>query len=154
MTSELPIVGPADVSASWVTEVLHRKGIEATVDSVRLETVGTGQLAETRRISIDHGGPAATTAPGTLIGKFTSETPVAAETGHSLGIYRSEVMFYRELSARAKIRTPEVYAAEKVALGATLLVKQTERGDRMLIRMITDAATHVLDTDALDLLGA
>lgn len=112
MTSELPIVGPADVSASWVAEVLRREGIEATVDSVRLETVGTGQSAETRRISIDYAGPAAATAPSTLVGKFTSETPVAAETGHSLGIYRSEVMFYRELSAKAKIRTPDAYAAE------------------------------------------
>jgi hypothetical protein len=44
------------------------------------------------------------------------------------------------------------FAALAVAVAATLLVKRTERGDRMLMRMISDAAEHVLDTDGLELL--
>jgi aminoglycoside/choline kinase family phosphotransferase len=122
MNSETPIVDPGDVSASWVTQVLHRKGIDACVESIQLETVGTGQMAETRRIQIDYAGSPGPRAPRSLVGKFTSETPVAAETGHSLGVYRSEVMFYRELAARAMIRTPEVYAAEIDSQGRFVLL--------------------------------
>jgi aminoglycoside/choline kinase family phosphotransferase len=122
MNSEALIVDAGHVSASWVTQVLHRKGIDACVESVRLETVGTGQMAETRRILIGYTGAPGPHAPRSLIGKFTSETPVAAETGHSLGVYRSEVMFYRELAARAMIRTPEVYAAEIDGQGRFVLL--------------------------------
>ena len=46
------------------------------------------------------------------------------------------------------------FAALAVAVAATLLVKRTERGDRMLMQMVKDAAYHVLDTGSLDVLGA
>lgn len=39
-----------------------------------------------------------------------------------------------------------------MAIGASMLVKQTERGDRMFMSMLTHAAHHVLDLGALDVL--
>lgn len=112
MPDLMPIVTPDRVSPSWLTAVLDSRGIDAVVESVEVEPVGTGQLAETRRFRLAYKDTPDGRAPRSLVGKFTSESPVSAETGHSLGIYRSEVMFYRHLSPRAKIRTPEVYLAE------------------------------------------
>ena len=44
------------------------------------------------------------------------------------------------------------FAAIAVAIAATLIVKRTERGDRMLMHMTIGAAEQALDNDALDLL--
>jgi hypothetical protein len=79
---------------------------------VAVEAVGTGQVAETRRFRLTYTDGPVPEGPVSLIGKFTSENEVAAETGRVLGIYRSEVMFYRELAEKALIRTPEMYVAE------------------------------------------
>lgn len=44
------------------------------------------------------------------------------------------------------------FAAIAVAVAATVIVKRTERGDRMFMQMITGAAHQALDNQALDLL--
>lgn len=112
MSTALPIVPPEQVDAQWMTDALARKGIDASVESLRIEQVGTGQLGETRRFHLQYRGAAPESAPKTLVGKFPSANEVAAESGKNMGFYRSEVMFYRELAHRAGIRTPAVYAAE------------------------------------------
>jgi len=135
MPDVLPIVTPDEVSRSWLTDVLQSRGIDARVDAVDVEPVGTGQLAETRRFRLRYSGATDERAPRSLVGKFTSESPVSAETGHSLGIYRSEVMFYRHLSADAKIRTPAVYVAEIDDRGRFVLLLEdlepAQPGDQM-----------------------
>lgn len=112
MSTGVPIVMPEGVSAAWMTRMLGVRGIDATVESVRVEQVGTGQLGETRRFHLSYKGAAPKDAPKTLVGKFPSANAVAAESGKTMGFYRSEVMFYRELAHRARIRTPALYAAE------------------------------------------
>ncbi|WP_028936364.1 phosphotransferase [Pseudonocardia spinosispora] len=116
------ILTPTELEADWFTELLRGRGIDATVAGVDREPVGTGQLAETRRFTLRYAGGPPPGAPAALIGKFTSDNDVAAETGHTLGIYRSEVMFYRELAEGAGIRTPKVYAAEINDQGRFLLL--------------------------------
>ena len=44
------------------------------------------------------------------------------------------------------------FAQLAVAIAATVIVKRTERGDRLFIHMITGAGHQVLDNRALDLL--
>jgi len=44
------------------------------------------------------------------------------------------------------------FAAIAVAIAATLIVKRTDRGDRMLMHMTIGAAEQALDNNALDLL--
>ncbi|HEY1968325.1 MAG TPA: oxidoreductase family protein [Pseudonocardia sp.] len=116
------ILAPAQLKAGWFTDLLHGRGVDAAVAGVDIEPVGTGQLAETRRFTLRYAGTPGPGAPRSLVGKFTSENGVAAETGHTLGIYRSEVMFYRELAGGAGIRTPRVYAAEIDDQGRFLLL--------------------------------
>jgi hypothetical protein len=112
MLGTFEIVRPEGVTPDWLTRGLQGRGIDAVVDSFRMDTVGTGQLGETRRFHLTYKGRAPADAPKSLIGKFSSADTVARETGKSVGFYRAEVMFYRELAHRARIRTPAVYVAE------------------------------------------
>ena len=50
MNEEISLISsPLDIDASWVEKALLSAGIEAGVQNVDIETVGTGQLGETRR---------------------------------------------------------------------------------------------------------
>ena len=44
------------------------------------------------------------------------------------------------------------FAVLAVAIAATVIVKQTERGDHLFMKMVTDGAYQALDNDALDVL--
>lgn len=107
-----PIVAPEAITPEWMTATLATRGIDATVRSLTQRPVGTGQLGDTRRFDLVYGGTPPPDAPASLVGKFPSADPVSMQTGRDLGIYRTEVMFYREMAPRTAIRTPRVYAAE------------------------------------------
>ncbi len=112
MTQGLPIVAPTAVTPAWITAALRKNNIDATVSDMDMETVGTGQLGETRRFYLRYDGAAPANAPKSVVGKFPSDNQVACTTGKEMGFYRSEVMFYREAAHRAEIKTPRVYVAE------------------------------------------
>ena len=46
------------------------------------------------------------------------------------------------------------FAVLVVAIAATVIVKQTERGDHLFMKMVTDGAYQAIDNDALDVLSA
>ncbi len=112
MTSPIAVIPAEEVTASWMTSVLRANEIDATVASLRVEPVGTGQLGETRRFHLNYVGVPPRDAPATVVGKFSSNDPVAAKTGRSMGFYQAEVMFYREVAPRAGLRVPHAYLAE------------------------------------------
>jgi aminoglycoside phosphotransferase (APT) family kinase protein len=71
---------------------------------------------------------------------------------------------YREELARQGIRNQSrdefereyrhfTFAGINVAVGAAMLVERTERGDRMFMTMLDRHVSHVLDSDALALIG-
>ena len=100
------VVAHQAISAEWLSAALQHQGIAAVVGDFTVETISAGQLGEVRRCHLRYSGRCPPQAPTSLIGKFPSADDVAASTGRRLGIYRAEVMFYRELAARAAIRTP------------------------------------------------
>lgn len=112
VSGQMPIVAPDGVTPSWVQAALAQRDIDARVAALRMETVGTGQLGETRRYHIDYAGTPPPGAPASVVGKFSSLNQTARETGQQMGFYRAEVMFYQQLAHRAGIRTPFVYVAE------------------------------------------
>ena len=112
MTEKLPIVPPEAVTPAWLTLGLRNRSLDVTVSRFEIEAVGTGQLGETRRFTLHYKGTPPPEAPRSVVGKFPSANSVAAETGKTMGFYRAEVMFYRELAHRARIRTPGLYGAE------------------------------------------
>ena len=111
-SNSMTIVTPGEVTPAWITAALERKGIDANVAEITVETVGTGQLGETRRFHLKYAGTTPPDAPASLVGKFPSDDKTAATSGKELGFYRAELMFYKELAHRTAINTPEVYVAE------------------------------------------
>ncbi|MCB1748656.1 MAG: phosphotransferase [Gammaproteobacteria bacterium] len=105
------IVAPGAVDAAWLERALNAHGPAVTLAGFRAEPVGTGQLAETWRFRLDYAGAPPPGAPASVVGKFSCAEPAVTAAAAELGLYRAEVMFYRELAARAGIRTPRVHLA-------------------------------------------
>ena len=108
----IEVVRPEAVTPAWLTGALRLRGVDATVESLRMEEVIAGYLGDARRIFITYKGTPPPEAPQTVFGKFTSGDAMAAETGKKMGFYRPEVMFYRQLAHRTQIRSAMAYVAE------------------------------------------
>lgn len=122
MSAPIEVLPPEAVTPAWITAALARHGIDARVSGFDMETVGTGQLGETRRFRLRYAGTPPAGAPASVVGKFSSANPVARDSGRTMGWYRAEVMFYQKLAARARIRTPFPYVAELDAAGDFVLL--------------------------------
>jgi hypothetical protein len=112
MNKYISVINPHDLNCGWFTKVLNDHVIDVRVTDFKVESVGTGQLGETRRYTFKYDGSDAKNAPSTLVGKFPSDDITASKSGKDMGFYRAEVMFYRELAERSKINTPYAYVAD------------------------------------------
>jgi hypothetical protein len=111
-TSErLPIIRPAAVTPGWLTQVLRLGGYDATVASFTAKRVGTGQVGESVRFTIEYRGDAKG-APRTIVGKFPSSDEESRATGVNFGNYIREVNFYHLLAPTALISTPTCLHAD------------------------------------------
>lgn len=109
MSAPIPaiITDPAELSPAWLTTALRESGLDITVRSLRMEPVGTGQMAHNERITLEYEGDAGA-APATLVGKFPSPSEESRAAG-AAGGYRAETLFYTELAESLPIRTPECF---------------------------------------------
>ncbi len=105
------IVRPEAVSADWLTRVLQAGGVDAVVRGFTAKNVGTGQIGESVRFTLDY-LRAGDDAPATLVGKFPSPGDTSRATGVMLGNYVREVNFYRHLAPSALIATPRCFFAD------------------------------------------
>ena len=104
--SALPLPNdPGAIDAAWLSQMLHEAGVNASVSRFSAESIGTGQVGENIRFSLQGSG----NLPTTLVGKFPSPDPVSRETGITMQNYRKEVYFYQQLQARVNVQTPVVY---------------------------------------------
>lgn len=99
---------PEAVDEAWLEAVLGAAGIQAKIRSFTARAVGTGQIGDSVRFSLDYADRPAE-APASLVGKFPSAGEESRNTGVVLGNYRREVRFYQQLAPRALIRTPRCY---------------------------------------------
>jgi hypothetical protein len=101
-----------DVTASWMTEVLRSSGAisaDASVTSLSNEPfIAGGLLSLLFRSTIESDDP---TAPKTVIVKFPMDVPAQRALADAYGVYRREVVFYREIAPRSEIVMPIVHAA-------------------------------------------
>jgi hypothetical protein len=100
------VVDPAEITPSWLDEVLAAAGFDAEVRDIDVTAVGTGQMASCYRLVIRYargGGPAQ------LIAKLPSTDPVV-RAGAAM-TYRTEVSFYRDLAPKLAISVPRSYCA-------------------------------------------
>ena len=95
-------VHPDEVTADWLGDVLG-----ASVDTVRWEPVGTGQVGDSVRFHIT-----GSDCPATLAGKFGAADEASRATATTFGLYRKEVEFYRRVAPELAVRAPQTYFAE------------------------------------------
>ena len=93
--------GPDEVTAEWIAEVTGW-----SVDGVEIDEIGAGlgvsSAVYRARLSGDG-------CPESVVVKLTAKDPEAAFTSTVLSMYRREVAFFSELSARAPMRVPAGY---------------------------------------------
>ena len=86
---------PQDLTAEWLATALGA----GPIAGFHIESIGTGQMSESRRVVIDY-HTRARGAPASVVLKTASENENSRATGVRLGIYESEIRFYRELAPR------------------------------------------------------
>ena len=96
---------PSNIDAEWLTQMLQQAGTDAVVTGFSTASIGTGQVGENIRFSLEGTGD----LPETLVGKFPSPEPVSRQAGIAMLNYRREVHFYQHLQHRVNIQTPRVY---------------------------------------------
>jgi hypothetical protein len=126
---------PEAVDAPWLTAVLQAGGIDAVVKSFAAKAVGTGQIGDSVRFTLEY-ERAGEGAPASIVGKFPSADPTSFGTGVMLGNYAREVQFYRHLAAGAGISTPVCHFTDlQDATGEFVLLMEdlapAEQGDQL-----------------------
>jgi hypothetical protein len=86
---------PADLTTDWLTEALALPD-GARVSGFTTTPVGTGQMADTVRITLDY--EPANAGPATVVGKFASSDPNSRAAGQLARCYEIEVAIYSELA--------------------------------------------------------
>jgi hypothetical protein len=112
--SQPPLVRHADdVTPEWMTAVLAGSGAlepGARVLDITREAVGTGQMADTVRLTLDYDTPGA--GPSSVVGKFASRDDQSRGTGLALRAYEIEVRFYQQVASRIGARIPALHFAD------------------------------------------
>jgi len=101
---------PEDVTAEWLTSVLAEAGVIADgrmAHSVSTSPVGTGQMADTVRVSYRLEPPDG--GAHSVVAKFASADEQSRSTGLMTRAYEIEVGFYTAVAGRVGTRMPECY---------------------------------------------
>ena len=107
-TPSAPIPRPAEIDAAWLARMLADAGHAFDVTRVTVEPVGTGQLGDTVRLTVEYGERS---GPRTLIGKFAATSADSRAIAGAWRLYEREVDFYRKLAPTARISTATCYGA-------------------------------------------
>ena len=97
---------PDAITPEWLTEVLG-----APVRSVTTQMVGTGQMGDSVRLTLQYDEPSSTTAPASLVAKLPALDPTSRATAAAVRSYEIEVSFYRELAPVLPVRAPRCHLA-------------------------------------------
>jgi hypothetical protein len=102
-----------DVTPEWLTGALRRAGVltDAKVIGTETRRVGNGMFGDSVRFAITYDRPDEH-APASVVGKFASLDPVSKANGASIGLYETEVNFYRDFRSTVAIRAPECFVVD------------------------------------------
>lgn len=141
-----------DLSAEWVSAALAAETGGATVVRLAAEPIGTGQIAETRRLALEWDPPAA--GPATIVAKVPTEDPQSLNAARVMRNYAIEVLFYREIAPTVDVFHPTCHFAQHDAetdAFALLLddMAPARQGDQLTGCSLDDAAAAVDELVAL-----
>jgi hypothetical protein len=142
------------VTVSWLTDVLRRGGVlgTASVVGVACEVVGTGQMADSFRLSPRYdGGPP---GPSSVVGKFTAADETSRSTGLAMRTSEVEVRFYQQVASTVGVRTPRCFHADvDPATAEFVLILEdlapARAGDQLAGCSVDDAALALTELAAL-----
>ena len=97
-----------DITAGYLNEVLNEKKFQGKVLSFKQESIGTGQVGENIRFSLETEG----NMPRSIVGKFPAIDQMSRQTGIQLLNYQREVFFYNNLQSETAITTPEIFLCD------------------------------------------
>lgn len=104
-TESLPLFDHVDsITPDWLSSILERNGIDASVRDFQSTSVGTGQMADNFRLTLSY-ARRSPGAPETVVVKLPSQDPTSRASG-AAGAYATEVRFYTDLAKDVAIRTP------------------------------------------------
>lgn len=130
---------PDDITDDWWNAVLGR-----VPDRWRWEPIGTGQVGDSVRFTLDFADEQGIT----LAGKFAAADPTSRATAAMLGLYAKEVRFYRDLAPQLPIRTPRTFAAQMAEDGTSFVLLFEDlgpaRGGNQLAGCAIDDAREVV----------
>ncbi len=135
MTGVRPLAeSPDQLTPGWLTDALRHAGVidgDSTVNAVKTELIGTGQMSDSARLHLEYTPPAPPSAPATIVAKVPSADPTSRATALALGSYENEVRFYQQVAPRVSMRTPQVFYADiDVATAAFVLLMEDLREAR------------------------
>lgn len=110
-TGALPFRSADEITPPALEAALRAAGQlhEAAITDVGIEPVGTGQMADSLRLTISYDEPGA--GPASIVAKLASTDPTSRTTGRIMRAYEAEVGFYNDVSATVGVRTPACHLA-------------------------------------------
>jgi aminoglycoside/choline kinase family phosphotransferase len=146
---------PEQVTAPWLTDVLRHAGVlhAGAVTAFDCAVVGTGQMADSVRITPRYDGDAPT-APSSVVGKFTAADETSRPTGLAMRTSEVEVRFYQQVASTVGVRTPRCYHADvDPATAEFVLILEdlapARVGDQVAGCSVDDAALALTELAAL-----
>ncbi len=112
MSNDFPTT-PSELTAEVLTPYLAQAGVlgDARLTEVSARVIGTGKMGDNARVTLNYAAGQGN-APSSLIAKFPAADEHARAMAGSHGAYYNEVMFYRELAAGTRMKTPRIYGSE------------------------------------------
>ncbi|MDV3129643.1 ecdysteroid 22-kinase family protein [Mycobacterium sp. 21AC1] len=83
---------PDDLTCDWLTAAIGA----GPVTGFSFERIGTGQMSECYRVTLDYADGAS--GPASVVLKVAATDPSSRQTGLALGLYEREVLFYTEVA--------------------------------------------------------
>jgi len=100
---------PNDVSPQWLSTMLATAGFDTRVEGFSMQPIGTGQIGQNIRFTLQYAPGYDDGAPLTLVCKFASDDPVSRATGIAVNDYLKEVLFYQQLASTLDVTLPQIY---------------------------------------------
>lgn len=105
---------PDDLTAQHLQSILQHAGVldnDTHITRCDIKTTGTGQMGGVVRATLGYSKDTPN-APESVIVKLASNDATARHTGLALGIYQSEVNFYKDIAPHTTMTVPHTYFAE------------------------------------------
>jgi aminoglycoside/choline kinase family phosphotransferase len=93
----------ADLTPAGINDALGAQ-LRGPVVATRVESIGTGQMADSARVFLTYDHDDA--GPATIVAKFPSHDPISRATALAVRNYEIETSFYRVLAPQLPIRAP------------------------------------------------